>query len=71
LLDEDPSIEAALRALIEEIAVRLPTGAVSADQLVTAGRDVRITASGGSVAAGVIHGNVAPPDPMPPGPEQL
>jgi hypothetical protein len=34
---------------------------------VAAGRDVEITASGG-VAAGVIHGNVAPGNPTLPGP---
>jgi hypothetical protein len=33
-----------------------------------AGRDLNITASGGGTAAGVIHGNVAPPDPTLPGP---
>jgi hypothetical protein len=35
---------------------------------VAAGRDVSISASGGSVAAGVIRGDVAPPGPTPPGP---
>ena len=48
---------------------QLPAGMVSAaDHSVAAGRDVNITASGGGTAAGVIHGNVAPPDPTPPGP---
>jgi hypothetical protein len=71
LLDEDPGIEAELRALVKEIAARLPAGAVSAaDHSVAAGRDVYITASGGGTAAGVIHGNVAPPGPMLPGPAQ-
>jgi hypothetical protein len=71
LLDEDPAIEAELRALAEDVAAGLPAGAVSAaGHSVAAGRDVRITASGGSVAAGVIHGNVAPPDPTSPGPAQ-
>ncbi len=69
LLDEDPEIEAELRALVEEVAARLPAGAVSAARhSVAAGRDVNITASGGGTAAGVIHGNVAPPDPTVPGP---
>jgi hypothetical protein len=69
LLDEDPGVEADLRALVEEIAAQLPTGVVSAtDHSVAAGRDVNITASGGGTAAGVIHGNVAPPGPTPPGP---
>ena len=71
LLDEDPEIEAELRALVEEVAARLPAGAVSAaGHSVAAGRDVNITASGGGTAAGVIHGNVAPPDPTVPGPAQ-
>jgi len=34
----------------------------------TLGRDVNITASGGGTAAGVIHGNVTPGNPTPPGP---
>jgi hypothetical protein len=71
LLDEEPEIEAKLRALIEEVAARLPAGAVSAaGHSVAAGRDVNITSSGGGTAAGVIHGNVAPPDPTVPGPVQ-
>jgi hypothetical protein len=69
LLDEDPGVEAELRALVEEVAARLPAAAVSAaGHSVAAGRDVNITASGGGTAAGVIHGNVAPPDPTGPGP---
>jgi hypothetical protein len=69
LLDEDPGIEAELRALVEEVAAQLPAGAVSAaDHSVAAGRDVTITASGGGTAAGVIHGNVAPPGPTGLGP---
>ena len=69
LLDEDPGVEADLRALVEEIAAQLPAGMVSAaGHSVAAGQDVNITASGGGTAAGVIHGNVAPPDPTSPGP---
>jgi hypothetical protein len=69
LLDEDPGLEAELRALVEEVAAQLPSGAVSAvDHSLAAGRDVTITASSRGIAAGVIHGNVAPPDPTPPGP---
>jgi hypothetical protein len=68
LLDEDPGVEAELRTLVEEVAAQLPTTAVSADHSLAAGRDVNITASGGGTAAGVIHGNVAPPNPMGPGP---
>jgi hypothetical protein len=71
LLDEDPAIETELHALVEEVAARLPVDAVSAEGYsVAAGRDVRITASGGSVAAGVIHGDVVPPDPTWPGPAE-
>jgi hypothetical protein len=71
LLDEDPAVDVELRALVGEVIARLPAGAVSADGYsVAAGRDVRISASGGSVAAGVIHGNVTPPDPTRPGPVQ-
>jgi hypothetical protein len=69
LLDEDPGVEADLRALVEEIQTRLPAGMVSAaDHSVAAGRDLKITASGGGTAAGAIHGNVAPPNPTSPGP---
>ncbi|MFD8079038.1 hypothetical protein ACFV3E_41075 [Streptomyces sp. NPDC059718] len=68
LLEEDPDVEAELRALVDEIQVVLPAGAVSAgDHAVAAGRDVNISASGGAIAAGVIHGNVAPPGPPGPG----
>ncbi len=71
LLDEDPGVEAELRALVEEVAAQLPATAVSAaDHSLAAGRDVNITASGGGTAAGVIHGNVAPPNPTGPGPAQ-
>jgi hypothetical protein len=61
LLDEDPAIEADLRALAEEVQAALPLGVISAaDHSVAAGRDVNISASGGGIAAGVIEGNVAP-----------
>ena len=71
LLDEYPGVEAELRALVDEMAAELPAAAVSAaDHSVAAGRDVHIEASGGSTAAGVIHGNVAPPGPIRPGPAQ-
>jgi hypothetical protein len=69
LLDEDPGLEAELRALAEEVAAQLPAAVVSAaENSLAAGRDVTITADGGGTAAGVIHGNVAPPGPTPPGP---
>jgi hypothetical protein len=40
----------------------------AADHAVAAGRDLSIHADGGGIAAGVIHGNVAPPGPTVPGP---
>ena len=45
------------------------SGSAGSHSLV-AGRDVSISASGGSVAAGVVHGGVAPPGPTRPGPTQ-
>jgi hypothetical protein len=67
LLEDDPGIEAELRAVVEEIRSQLPAGIVAAsDHAVAAGRDVNISASQGGVAAGVIHGDVAP-DPTRPG----
>jgi hypothetical protein len=69
LLDEDLGAEADLRAVVEEVWAALPAGVVSAaDHAVAAGRDVNISADRGGVAAGVIHGNVAPPNPPGPGP---
>jgi hypothetical protein len=71
LLDEDPGLEAELLTLVEEVAAQLPASAASAaGHSVAAGRDLTITASGGGVAAGVIHGNVAPSGPTLPGPAQ-
>ena len=71
LLDEDPQLETELRALSEEVDAELPAAAAAAaDHSVAAGRDVKISADRGSIAAGVIHGNVAPPDPTHPGPAQ-
>jgi hypothetical protein len=69
LLDEDPGVEADLRALVEEIQATLPASAVSAaDHSVAAGRDVNVSADRGSVAAAVVHGDVTPPGPTSPGP---
>ena len=69
LLEEDPGMEADLRALVKEIQDALPAGVVSATgHAVAAGRDVNISADRGGVAAGVVHGNVAPPNPTGPGP---
>lgn len=70
LLEDDPGVEAELRAVVEEIRSQLPTGTVAAaDHAVAAGRDMNISASEGGVAAGVIHGDVAPPGPTRPDPE--
>jgi hypothetical protein len=69
LLEEDPDAEAELRALVQQIQAALPIGTVAAaDHAVAAGRDVTVSADRGGVAAGVIHGNVAPPNPTGPGP---
>ena len=69
LLEEDPGVEAELRALVEEVRTQLPAGVVSAaDHSVAAGRDVNISAAQCGVAAGVIHGDAAPPGPTRPGP---
>jgi hypothetical protein len=66
LLEEDPSIEVDLRSVVDEIRAALPAGVASAaDHSVAAGRDVTITASGGGIAGGVIHGDVVPPNTPP------
>jgi hypothetical protein len=53
LLDEDPSVEAELRALVEQVVTRLPAGtAWAAGHSVAAGRDATITASGGGSRPG-------------------
>jgi len=70
LLEEHPDAEADLRALVREAQGLMLGGVASATgHALAAGRDVKISASGGGVAAGVIHGNVAPPDPTRPGQE--
>lgn len=70
LLDEDPSLADKLRALTDDVAAQLPTVVMSATgHSIAAGRDSNVTASDGGVAAGVIHGNVTPPNPpSPPNP---
>jgi hypothetical protein len=53
LLEEDPGIEAELRAVVEEVRAQLPAGTVAAaDHAVAAGRDVNIKAASGGLAAG-------------------
>jgi hypothetical protein len=69
LLEEAPDAEADLRTLVQQIQAALPSGMVSAsDHAIAAGGDVNIGATSGGVAAGVIHGNVAPPNPTYQGP---
>jgi hypothetical protein len=65
LLADHPGARPELVALVEDLRVIAPVTA--ADHAVAAGRDVNVTAEGGSVAAAVIHGNVAP-GPTVPGP---
>jgi hypothetical protein len=69
LLEEFPELAEELRVLVEQINPLLPVSAVSASgHGVAAGHDVTITASGGGIAAAVIHGNVTPANPTSPGP---
>jgi hypothetical protein len=69
LLEEHPDAVGDLRALVEQIQVQLPPGAVSAaGHGVAVGRDVNITASGGGIAAGTVHGNAVAGNPTSPGP---
>jgi hypothetical protein len=68
LLDERPEAAADLQALVERVRGLLPAEAVSAaGHGVTAGRDVKISALSGGVAAGMVHGSVAPGNPTGPG----
>lgn len=64
----DQAFAEELTAWAEQAGPGRVTDSVAADHSVAAARDVTITASGGGTAAGVIHGNVAPPDPTRPGP---
>ena len=69
MLEEDPDVEADLRAIVQEFQATLPAGTMSAaDHAFAAARDINIFASAGGVAGGVIHGNVTPPNPIRPGP---
>jgi hypothetical protein len=69
VLDEHPEMAAELRALVDEVRLQLAVGTASAaGHGVAAARDVAITASGGGVAAGTIHGDVMPSNPTGPGP---
>jgi hypothetical protein len=66
LLADHPDAQADLEALVDQLRASVPVTA--ADHSVAAGRDVNVTASDGSVAAAVIHGNVTLPGLPPPGP---
>jgi hypothetical protein len=65
LLADHPDAEPELAALVEELrpVIAAPTG-----HSVAAAGNVNIKADHGSVAAGVIHGDVRPPGPPLPGP---
>jgi len=69
---DDPAVVTAAQALmrlVDEAGSAAGKYLVSAsDHSVAAGRDLNVSASGGGVAAGVIHGNVAPGNPTMPGP---
>jgi hypothetical protein len=68
LMADHPEIEDELRVMVREIGAALSAGSVSAsDHSVAAGGDIRIGASGGSLAAGVIHGDAHLPGPTLPG----
>lgn len=67
LLQEHPDMAGSLQVLVDQIRAELPANLIAAaGHSVAAGRDVNITASGGGVAAGTIHGNVSPPGPTHP-----
>jgi hypothetical protein len=71
LLAYHPAAEPELAALVREMQAARPV--VASDHAVAAGRDLNVSARGGSVAAAVIAGNVTipgvtVPDPTKPGP---
>jgi hypothetical protein len=63
LLADHPDAEAELAELVRELR---PVITSAAGHSVTAGRDVNVSADHGSVAAGVIHGDVTLPGPTMP-----
>jgi len=65
LLADHPEAEADLAGLVGELT---PVVAAASDHSVSAGRDVRVSADHGSVAAGVIGGDVTLPGPTSLGP---
>lgn len=69
LLADHPEAEAGLAGLVGELAPATAAAtAAASDHAVAAGRDVRVSADHGSVAAGVIGGDVTLPGPTSPGP---
>jgi len=69
LLEEDPAVEAELRAVVKEILAQLPARTAAAvEHAAAAGQDVNTSASEAGVAAGRPHGEVVPPGPTRPGP---
>jgi hypothetical protein len=68
LLEEDPAVEAELRAVVQEILAQLPARkAAAAEHAAPAGQDVNTSASEAGVA-GRPYGEVVPPGPTRPGP---
>jgi hypothetical protein len=68
LLEDHPDAEDELRSLVAEIQRRLLGAAVTATgNSVAAGGDINVTADQGSLAVGVIHGDVTWPGPPSPG----
>lgn len=65
LLADHPEAEAGLAGLVGELT---PVVSAASDHAVAAGRDVRVSADHGGVAAGVIGGDVTLPGPTSPGP---
>jgi hypothetical protein len=67
LLEENPDARNELRALLDHISSGIPPSEAPDVHAVAADRDITITASGGGVAAGMIHGDVNPGNPTIPG----
>ena len=69
LLEEHAGLAADLQALIDEARAKIPHELQRAEgQSIAAGRDVNVTALGGGIAAGTIHGSVTQGNPIEPGP---
>ena len=64
LLDEYPDAEPGLQRLVNEVISDLPLNVASAsDHSIASGRDMTISALGGGLSVGVLHGNVEFPGP--------